>query len=85
MSAITGEMTPPWNETTLSTLLSNYKLENIFNADEFGLFYQCIPTKTYHLSEENCSHGKKSKVRLRVMAAASHPCLLLTTLQHTMY
>ena len=32
MSAVTGEMTAPWNETTLPTLLSNYKLENIFNA-----------------------------------------------------
>ena len=36
--AVIEQMTAPWNETTLSTLLSNYKLENLFNADEFGLF-----------------------------------------------
>ena len=34
MSAVTGEMTAPWNEITLPTLLSNYKLENTFNVDE---------------------------------------------------
>ena len=33
MSALTGEMTAPWNGITLPTLLANYKLENIFNAD----------------------------------------------------
>ena len=64
-------MTAPWNETTLPTLLSNYKLEGTFNADEFGLFYQCLPSKTYHPSGEKCSGGKNSKVRLTGMAAAS--------------
>ena len=64
-------MTAPWNETTLPTLLSNYKLEDIFNADEFGLFYQCLPSKTYHLSGEKCSGGKSSKVRRIGIAAAS--------------
>ena len=64
-------MTSSWSETTLPTILSNFKLENIFNADEFGLFYQCLPDKTYHLKGEKCSGGKKSKVRLTGMAAAS--------------
>ena len=60
-----------WNETTLPTLLSNYKLEDIFNPDEFGLFYQCLPSKTYHLSGKKCCGGKNSKVRLKGMANAS--------------
>ena len=60
-------MTAPWNETTLPTLLSNYKLEDTFNANEFGLFYQCLPSKTYHLS----GTVKNSKVRLTGMVAAS--------------
>ena len=64
-------MTAPWNETALPTLLSNYKLEDTFNADEFGLLYQCLPSKTYHLSGEKCSGGKNCKVRLTGMAAAS--------------
>ena len=41
-------MVAPWNETTLPKLLSKYDLKDIFNADEFGLFYQCLPNKTYH-------------------------------------
>ena len=27
----------------------HYNLENIFIADEFGLFYEMLPTKTMHL------------------------------------
>ncbi|XP_065647138.1 tigger transposable element-derived protein 4-like [Hydra vulgaris] len=70
-AAVTNNMTASWNETTLPTLLLNYKLENIFNADEFGLFYQCLPNKTYHLSQEKCFGGKNSKVRLTGIAAGS--------------
>ena len=87
MSAVTEEMTVPWNETTLPTLLSNYKLGNVFNADDFGLFYQYLPTKTYHLPREKCPRGKNSKVRLTGMAAASaagesYPYLLLGNPKH---
>ena len=70
-ASLTPEMTAPWNETTLPTLLSNYKSEDTFNADEFGMFYQCLPSKTCRLSGEKCSRGKNSKVRLTGMAAAS--------------
>ena len=45
--------------------------QDIFNADKFGLFYQCLPSKTYHLSEEKCSGGKSIKARLTGMAATS--------------
>ena len=64
-------MVATWFETTLPTLLSNYKLEDIFNADEFGLFYQCLPNKTLHLKSEKCSGGKNSKIRITGLAAAN--------------
>ena len=54
-------MTSSWSEITLPTILSNYKLEDIFNAGEFGLFYQYLPDKTYHLEREKCSGKKKAK------------------------
>ena len=38
---------------------------NIFNADEFGLFYQSLSNKTLHLKGEKYSGGKRSKIRLR--------------------
>ena len=51
-NSVVTDMVAPWNKTILPTLLSNYKLENIFNADEFGLFFQCGSTKTSHMSGE---------------------------------
>ena len=64
-------MTAPWLETTLPTILSRYPIENVFNADEFGLFYQCLPNKTFHFKKEKCSGGKHSKDRLTGMAAGN--------------
>ena len=69
--AVTSEMVAGWNETTLPTLLSNYDLENIYNADEFDLFYQCLPDKSYQFKTEKCSGGKHSKIRITGLAAAN--------------
>ena len=63
-------MPSSWSETTLPAILSNYKLEDIFNADEFGLFYQCLPDETYRFKGEKFSGGK-SNVKLTGIAAAS--------------
>lgn len=35
----TADMTASWEETTVPTILTNYQLQNIFNANEFRLFY----------------------------------------------
>eukprot|EP00794_Sanderia_malayensis_P001774 gene1774-biopygen1618 len=67
----TQEMTAPWEETYLPTILSRYELKNIFNADEFGLFYKALPTKTLHYKNERCSGGKNSKERLTGLTAAN--------------
>ena len=67
----TDEITSFWNETTLPTILSNYKLQAIFNADQFGLFYQCLSNKTYHLKRGKFPGAKKSKVRKTEMATRS--------------
>ena len=64
-------MVNAWKETSLLTLLSNYELKEIYNADEFGLFYKCVINKTYQLKSEKCSGGKLSKIRITGMAAAN--------------
>ena len=64
-------MTTPRLETILPTILSRYPLENIFNGDEFGLFFQCLPSKTFHFKKDKCSGGKHSKVCLTGMAAGN--------------
>ena len=69
--SVIEEMTAPWTETTLPTILSRYPLENMFNGDEFGLFCQCLPNKTLHLKGEKWPGGKHSKIRLTWLAAGN--------------
>ena len=60
-----------WEQTHLSTILSRYELRDNYKADEFGLFYQQLPTKSFHLRGERCTGGKFSKVRLTGLAAGN--------------
>ena len=67
----TPEMTASWEQTHLPTILSRYELKDIYNADEFGLFYQQLPTSTFHLKGQRCAGGKFSKIRLTGLAAGN--------------
>ena len=40
---VTQEMTAPWEETTLPTILARCQIKDVFNVDEFGLFYEALP------------------------------------------
>ena len=64
-------MTTPWFETRLHTVLSNYSFADIYNADEFGLFYQALPSKTMHFKKEKCVGRKFNKQRLTGLATLS--------------
>ena len=66
-NACTYEMVVPWEQITLPTILSKYGLNQIYNADEFGLFYRAQPNKSLHLKNENCV----GKLRLTDLAAAN--------------
>ena len=46
------EIKSPWKENSLPTLLPNNDLQNIYNAYEFGLFYQMYPKKSLHPKKE---------------------------------
>lgn len=70
-SSCTPEMNASWEQTTLPTILSSYNLADIYNANEFGLFYQALPEKSLHLKSEKCVGGKHSKIRLMGMAATN--------------
>ena len=61
----------PWEETALSTILARYQLKDIFNADEFGLFYEALTSKCLHFRGKHCSGGKHSKVWLTRMTASN--------------
>ena len=64
-------MTTPWRETTLSIILSHYSSRDIYNADEFDIFYRALPTKIMYLKGEKYSGGKYSKIRLTGLATAN--------------
>ncbi|XP_021706417.1 tigger transposable element-derived protein 4-like [Aedes aegypti] len=64
-------MTDGWKEHTLPKIIEEYEAQNIFNADETGLFFKCLPDKTFALQTESCHGGKYSKQRLTVMCATN--------------
>ncbi|GBN33203.1 Tigger transposable element-derived protein 4 [Araneus ventricosus] len=55
----------------LPSLLKDYKADDVFNADENGLFFQCLPNKTAAFKGEECHGGKQSKLRVTVLLAAN--------------
>ena len=71
--AVTNTMVETWQQTTLPHILSTYAPEDIYNADEMGLFYKMQPTKSMVHSGEDGRGGKRSKDRLTVM-----PCSNMT-------
>ena len=56
-----------WRENVLPVVLNGYSDDQIYNADETGLFYQCLPNKTLHFRGEKCTGGKRSKNRISVL------------------
>ena len=57
-------MAAPWTETTIPAILSKHQLKDLFNADEFALFFQCLPKKKLNLESGKCPGSKKIKIRL---------------------
>jgi len=50
-----------WITETVSKILKDYKPENIFNADETALFFQCLPQKTLTFKKKNALEENKAK------------------------
>lgn len=60
-----------WLTKVWPNLRAKFSDDNIFNADETGLFYKLTPDKTLKFKGEKCSGGKLSKDRITVMVAAN--------------
>lgn len=60
-----------WLEKVWPTLRAQFSDDEIFNADETGLFYKLTPDKTLKFKGEKCTGGKLSKERITVMVAAN--------------
>lgn len=55
----------------LPGMLLGYKPEDIYNADESGLYFKALPDKTLTLKGEKCVGGKMSKERLTILFCAN--------------
>ena len=51
-------MTNDWLTTSLPKLLQDYEPKDVFNIDETGLFFRCLPDKTFTFQDEKCSGAK---------------------------
>ncbi|GFN77934.1 tigger transposable element-derived protein [Plakobranchus ocellatus] len=60
-----------WRGSALQQLLQNYNADDIFNADETGVFYKCLLHKTLNFKGNVCTGGKKAKDRLTVLVVAN--------------
>lgn len=60
-----------WLAKDLPGLIHRYDKNDIFNADETGVFFKCLPNKTLAFKNEKCFGGKKSKDRITVMVACN--------------
>ena len=68
-NSVTPEMVNAWKETSLTALLPSYDLKDIYNADEFGVLYKCMTSKSCQLKSEKCLGGKLRKVLITGMTA----------------
>lgn len=67
-SSVDQNSTTNWLTSVWPNLPRQFSDDEIFNADETGLFYKLMPDKTLKFKDENCSGGKLSK---DVMVAAN--------------
>ncbi|GFV00757.1 tigger transposable element-derived protein 6 [Trichonephila clavipes] len=58
-------------KNVLPSLLQDYAPEDVYNADEFGLFFKLMPDKSFVFKNETCHGGKLSKERLTVLACTN--------------
>ncbi|XP_043462863.1 tigger transposable element-derived protein 4-like [Leptopilina heterotoma] len=68
--SVNNDVCEEW-KGTLQNLVKEYDPSDIFNADETGLFYKCLPDKTLVFKGEKCHGGKHSKERLTVLLAVN--------------
>ncbi len=52
-------------------LTQDFSPEDIFNGDEFGLFWRILPDKSYTLKGKKFKTGKKSKERISVLVGSN--------------
>jgi hypothetical protein len=70
-NSVNPEEVVAWKDTTLLQLMAKYSPKDIFNADEFGLFYNMLPDKTHTFKAASCKGIKVNKERITVLVYAN--------------
>ncbi|XP_050339622.1 tigger transposable element-derived protein 4-like [Bactrocera neohumeralis] len=60
-----------WKKDVLPNLLKKYCGRDVFNANESGLFFKCLPDETLTFKNQKCYGGKNSKQQVTLMLAAN--------------
>lgn len=60
-----------WRSRVLPSILKGYSMKDVYNADEFGLFYNLLPDRSMCLQNEDTHGNKQSKARLTVLLGAN--------------
>ena len=53
--SVSKETTDKWKQSELQEILKQFEPKNIYNADETGLFYKCVPNRTLAEKGDACS------------------------------
>lgn len=60
-----------WIENEWPKIVAEFTPNNIFNADETGLYYRALPDHTYMLKNDNAKGCKVSKERITILCCAN--------------
>ena len=69
-AAVDVSIVEEWAKRLL-TIIHEFDANDIFNADETGLFYRALPDRSLVLKKEECKGGKKSKERLTILLCSN--------------
>lgn len=70
-AAVNIDVVDNWLNTVWPQIKKKFHSNDIFNADETGLFYRLPPDKTLKFKGEKCIGGKMSKERITVLVCAN--------------
>ncbi|XP_060759521.1 tigger transposable element-derived protein 4-like [Neoarius graeffei] len=69
--SVDQDVVTDWQTGKLADFLKHYKAEDIYNADETGLFYMMLPENALGFIGETVHGGKQKKTRITLLVAAN--------------
>lgn len=70
-AGVDNDVVAAWKEGGLKDILERYEPNNIYNADETGIFWQMLPEKSLGFVGQTYHGGKQSKTRITALVCAN--------------